>query len=106
MTQSEYRRRFAAVLDSMLATTLAKNADYATSSDAFKNFRLGESLGLGDLTEGILWRMSDKFARACNLATRKDAPSVPTESILDTLLDLAVYSIILHIYLSSKDPTT
>lgn len=101
MTQDEYFQEFKAELVEMYKLTRAKNMDYAGAEDAFKNFKQAEALGITTTEKGILVRMSDKLQRVCNLID-KDA-NVKTESILDTLVDNAVYSIILMIYLKSKN---
>lgn len=102
MTPAEYLAEFEKITAKMLEITRKKNADYTgQTKDAFSNFRVVEHTGLTSVEVGILTRMSDKFARAVAL-TRVQA-SVSSESIQDTLLDLANYAIILSIYLSSKD---
>lgn len=66
-----------------------KNTDYATTEDPFSNFRECERFGI-PAWQGTLVRMSDKWARLCNL-TKREALNEPIE---DTLMDLAVYSLI------------
>lgn len=82
-----------------LQTITKKNADYAASTDPFKNFRACELFGLS-LEQGILLRMSDKMARIGNLLSAK--AQVKDESIEDTLLDLMNYSNILLTYLQNQ----
>lgn len=77
----------------------AKNTDYASGNDPFKNFRAAEMLGM-TLEQGILLRMSDKMARIGNLL--KSEQKVTDESIEDTLLDLMNYANILLSYQQSK----
>lgn len=98
MTQEEYLNRFEQIVAEMAILTRAKNADYAGVGDAFKNFRLCEHLGITDTARGILVRMTDKFQRISNLIDR--AGAVHDEKIEDTLKDLAIYSIILLVFLS------
>lgn len=71
-----------------------KNAGYAgaDSPDPYKNFRYSELFGISPF-KGCLVRMSDKFIRVSNLSKNPDADQVG-ESIVDTLLDLATYSLI------------
>lgn len=76
-----------------------KAHDYNPSDDMFATFRLCETLGISTTEAGILTRMTDKLSRAANLIGKGDA-LVGDESIQDTLLDLANYSIILSIYLA------
>ena len=75
----------------MLELTKAKNHDYAKGDDPYKNFRLVEQLGICSVETGILVRMCDKMSRIANLIDT-DA-KVKDESIADTLIDLANYSI-------------
>lgn len=79
----------------------AKNSDYATQIDPFSNFRVCESLGIP--TEvGLIVRMSDKMARISNLIKPGVEAKVKDESVLDTLSDLANYSMILRMYIEQK----
>ena len=100
MTQSEYFDAFESLCREELATTHAKNRDYASSSDPFLNFHLIERLTGGRVTteDGILVRISDKLSRIGNLLDGHK-PDVVDEKLDDTLLDLAVYAKILRIYL-------
>ena len=97
MTQQEYLAEFTKITNAMCDLTAKKNADYADSQDAFANFRLCEELGVCTTEAGILTRMTDKLQRVANLLKRDG--QVADEKIEDTLLDNAVYSIILTIYL-------
>jgi len=96
----EYIDHFKKITDEMLDLTRKKNADYAGKTDAFSNFRVVETIGLCPAEVGILARMTDKMARASRLLS---AEARVAESIDETLMDLAVYSIILMIYLRSKE---
>lgn len=71
-----------------------KNAGYAgeASMDPWKNFRMAEMLNISAF-KGCLVRMGDKFARVCNLA-KNEANDKVGENIKDTLMDLAIYSLI------------
>lgn len=100
MKQEEYLKQFKAATDNMFAITSKKNQDYAESADAFKNFRQCELLGICRGDKGILVRMSDKMTRIANLLDHE--AHVADEKIEDTLMDLAVYSIILSIYLKEQ----
>lgn len=92
-----YLKMFEEICGQMLDLTRRKNADYTgDSGDAFANFRVVEDLGLASVEVGILTRMSDKFSRISSLL--KKAGQVKDESMEDTILDLAVYSVILLIY--------
>ena len=71
-----------------------KNAGYsgAENPDAFSNFRLAELFGVSSF-KGVMVRISDKFSRIASL-TRDPNNDKVGESIKDTLMDLAVYSLI------------
>ena len=72
----------------------AKNADYnGKGQDALSNFRAVEQYGIS--TEaGFITRMSDKMKRIASLV-EKGKQEVKDESIIDTLQDLANYSLLL-----------
>lgn len=85
-------RKFEEKLERMLAIHDAKNHDYAgEGGDPYSNFRECEDIGI-PAWKGILIRMSDKWSRIKNLVDSD--PAVKGESIKDTLLDLANYSIL------------
>lgn len=89
--RKQYLISFKLILDSMLNLTIKKNNDYGGETDAFKNFQeFGEF--------GILVRMSDKWARIKTALKEKRELKVKDETIDDTILDLAVYCIILLIW--------
>lgn len=70
-----------------------KNWDYAKSTiDPFRNFRMSEDIGI-PAWKGSLIRMGDKFIRINNIALKGNR-AVKDETIIDTLIDLANYSII------------
>jgi hypothetical protein len=77
-----------------------KNSDYAGESDSYRNFKFCETLGICSVEEGIMVRISDKMTRICNLL-KQDA-KVKDETIKDTLLDMANYSMILASYIEDK----
>lgn len=76
----------------------AKNHDYATGdqveSDALKNFKLVEYLGITDVETGIMVRLCDKFARLANVYDGDIA--VSKETVDDTLDDIINYCNILR----------
>lgn len=100
MDHNEYLSAFEDVLDNMMETTARKNKDYANNDDAFANFNKCEELGICTTEAGILTRITDKLSRIANLL-QHDA-HVKDEAIEDSCLDMAVYSVILYIYLSNK----
>ena len=85
---------FLALLDQMRATHEAKNAGYAgvEATDPWANFRMAQTFGVSPFV-GCLVRMSDKFIRIGNVLKNPNADQV-SESIEDTLIDLANYAII------------
>lgn len=68
-----------------------KNQNYGAEEDPLSNFKMCRLLGVSPFT-GILVRMSDKWARIQALA--KGKPDLVGESIVDTLKDLSVYSLL------------
>lgn len=70
----------------------AKNHDYATSGDAFANFRLSEMAGVEPWV-GAVVRMGDKYARITGFA-KTGRLAVTDEQVSDTLMDLLVYAAI------------
>ena len=78
-----------------------KNHDYAASSDPLSNLRLCERVGI-PAYKGVFVRLGDKFSRLEQLIGGKD-PMVKGESVEDTLMDQAVYSILcLILYREAK----
>ncbi len=81
---------FYILLDEIADLHSRKNADYA-GDDPLSNLRLCQQFGI-EPWRGCLVRMSDKWSRITQLANR-DA-EVGDEPIEDTLLDMAVYSLL------------
>lgn len=78
-----------------------KNHDYA-GKDPLSNLKMSETFGI-PAWKGTLIRMSDKFARIVQLAN-KGENLVKDESIIDTLKDLSVYSLLcIILYKESKN---
>jgi hypothetical protein len=102
MKQADYLQQFQTEVQQMFETTSRKNSDYANANNAFANFTLIESLTGGEVKteQGILVRMSDKMSRIGNLLHKEG--NVKDEAVEDTLQDLAVYAMILKIYLQWK----
>lgn len=90
-TREEYLNDFKQCTTRMLEITTKKNNDYGGTADPFKNFREFGALG-------ILVRMSDKFARL-RTAIEEQRKFEVDESIEDTAIDLANYSLLLLGYL-------
>lgn len=88
---------FESVLIDIVAMNRKKRADYANDSDIFSNFRdTASMLGMPGFSEreSALFLILVKIARIKSLRAngRMDNPS--NESVADTVLDLAVYSVI------------
>ena len=100
-TTQEFMDWFEAKTDIMVAVCKKKNADYSgADNDPFLNFKRVEAMGIATTEQGFLTRMTDKMCRIANLT--KNEAQVKDESIQDTLLDLANYSLLLAGYLESK----
>lgn len=102
VSRTEYIRDFRLEVEHLVQLTDAKNANYAGEEDAWQNFRLIDHITRGSISTeaGIITRMTDKFQRIANLVVR----GAPTnyESALDNCDDLAIYTIILKMYLKRK----
>ena len=85
-------KQFMDITTNMVKTYVAKNHDYGNSFD--------NSLDKFGLIASIV-RMSDKMNRLETLVTKK--AQVKDESIKDTLLDLANYSIMTVMWLNKND---
>lgn len=86
-------KRFIELLKEMGELHARKNAGYAGDSpDPFLNFRQAEMMGVSAF-KGCLIRISDKFSRVCSLSKNPSNDKVG-EAITDTLMDMAVYSLI------------
>jgi len=79
-----------------------KNADYSgTNPDPFFNFTKVEILGIASTEQGFLTRMNDKFSRVITFV-QKGSLQVADETVEDTLIDLANYSLLMAAYLREK----
>lgn len=102
MTREEYLSFHKAMCDKMTATVVKKNHDYTgESGDPFFNFSRTEFNGICTTEQGFLVRMNDKFARITTFV-QKGVLKVADESVEDTLMDLANYSILMAGYIRSK----
>lgn len=82
-----------------VAIVRKKNADYATESDPFRNFRSAGVVGV-PVDRAILVRTLDKMSRISNLLDKP--PAVADEAIEDTILDAINYLAILKAYREMK----
>lgn len=94
-TRDQYIENFTHVVSEMIDLTRKKNNDYGGATDPWKNFR-----EFGQL--GILVRMSDKWARIKSALAEKRELKVSDETVEDTIFDLAVYSVILLLWIRSR----
>jgi hypothetical protein len=82
--------RFHALLQQIGALHDAKQQDYGTNADAFANVRSSEEWGVSPWV-GAMIRATDKVRR---LQTYAAKGSLVNEGVEDSLMDLAVYSLI------------
>lgn len=87
---------FGTIVNKMLDTYKKKNADYGDS--------FGKSIDEFGYTAALV-RMSDKFNRLKNLLLKDAEAKVKDESVKDTILDLACYSVMLAIEVECRDNT-
>lgn len=81
-----------------------KNHDYSGSIDPFINFKSVEALGICSTEQGFMTRMMDKVCRITNFMQSGEL-HVKDESVEDTLMDLANYSLLLMLYIKmNKKP--
>lgn len=83
--------RFHELLEAAAELHAAKSQDYgAGPDDPLGNLRAAERLGVSPFM-GVMIRMQDKMARLEALV-KNGSPAVVSESMTDTLRDLAAYS--------------
>jgi hypothetical protein len=100
MKRDEYLKLHEELCKKMVEITKKKNNDYSRNDDPFANFKVVEAYNI-PVEVGFLTRMSDKMSRLSNYASGQDL-KVTDESIEDTLLDLANYSLLCLGYIKSK----
>lgn len=106
MTKQDYIEFHEYCCRKLVEITKAKNADYSgAGDDPFNNFRhIGNLIHSDDIdmvAAGFLTRMSDKFSRIGSFVAKGEL-QVKDESVTDSLLDLANYSILFAGYLKEK----
>lgn len=100
MIREEQEKQFKELVSKMETTLLKKGNDYA-NSDRLSNFKLAGSIaGLSPEVQ-CLSLISTKVARLGVLLNSDKKPN--NESIQDSVLDLANYSILLHMILTDKE---
>jgi hypothetical protein len=88
--------RFYELLEEMKKIHDRKNSDYSKKEDPLSNFRQVEEFGIPAWV-GVLVRITDKYSRIVQLTNKAlngEEAEVKEESIKDTLVDLANYSVI------------
>ena len=91
MSKNSQGERFNEILDVIKQLHDDKRHDYG-NDDIFANFRLSEMAGISPW-KGSVIRMGDKYARISNFIKKGDF-KFKEESIKDTLMDMAIYSLI------------
>lgn len=84
--------RFYEILEQMKELHSRKNHDYAGTSDPLKNLRACERLKLKPFM-GVMVRLQDKWSRLEEFV-KSGTLMVKNESVIDTLMDNAVYSVL------------
>lgn len=92
--------RFYELLEEMGDLHSRKNANYTSGQDHFANIKESERFDV-PAWKGTLIRMGDKWNRIISLA--RGQRDLVGESAKDTLMDLAVYSLICIILLEEKE---
>lgn len=102
MTKKEYLVFHEDFCRNMMEITKKKNSDYTgLSDDPFQNFKACEMLMIASTMQGFLVRMTDKLARINSFA-QKGHLLVSDETVNDTLLDLANYSVLMAGFIRSQ----
>lgn len=95
--------KFFELLKMMAEIHSMKSQDYSNSeTDPFRNFKMSKDIGI-PAWKGALIRTGDKFIRINNLALKGKA-AVKDETIIDTLIDMANYSLITAILYEEENP--
>lgn len=90
--------RFYKLLEEIADLHSRKNHDYSKTDAPLSNFMRSIELGV-EPWRGVLVRMSDKYSRIEQLANGKTPKN---ESMRDSLVDLAVYSLICVLLLADE----
>ena len=83
---------FYQLLDKMRDLHSRKNHDYAGSQNPLRNFYKCKEMGISPF-QGVMVRLTDKWSRL-EAFMRQGVLEVSEESVEDTLLDSAVYSLL------------
>lgn len=90
---------FDAALIPIVETNRRKRKDYAADGDPFSNFKVtSQGMGMAGFgpTEAAIFNVLQKLARLQSLRTNGRIHDTANEAVIDTYLDLAVYSIIAY----------
>lgn len=98
VTVARRNPKFDAVVAEIMALHDGKSHDYAEDQDPLSNLRRAKSLGV-DPVKGVLIRLSDKWSRIEQLSAGKTPKN---ESLRDTLIDNAVYSLLAVVLLDEQ----
>lgn len=102
MNLKEQQDYFTKFTDEMSATLFKKGADYS-NEDRLSNFKLAGAIAGTNASINCLNHISTKVARLGVLLNSKNPPS--NESISDSILDLANYSVLLSMIINeNKQP--
>ena len=85
-------KEFDDVLDELKRLHDAKNHDYATDENPYKNLEKVLSIGI-EPWRGIVIRLMDKFSRLEEYCVKGEF-SIKSEGLEDTLKDISVYSLL------------
>ena len=99
MTKSDQEKHFNEVTDKMREILLSKGDDYA-NEDRLSNFKLAGNISGLNAELNCLSLISTKVARLGVLLNSEKEPN--NESVQDSVLDLANYSILLSMILKDK----
>jgi hypothetical protein len=100
-TELKGHPRFYELLKQIAQLHSDKNADYATDQEPLSNLRACEEINI-PAWQGTIVRMMDKWDRIKKL-TVKGKATVENESIKDTLMDNAVYSLLCIILIEEQE---
>ena len=92
--------RFYQILQKMAELHSRKNHDYSGTDDPLKNLHAVEKIGITPFM-GVLVRLQDKWSRIEQFANSGKV-LVKDESVIDTLMDNAVYSLLAIILLEEQ----
>ena len=97
-------REFDDELDALKMLHDAKNHDYATEENPYKNLEKVSAIGI-EPWRGIVIRLMDKFSRLEEYCV-KGKLSIKSEGVEDTFADIAVYSILARILFRKEQEKT